>query len=135
MQPQGILYFNQLLVEFRPATEGVVEASAPLHDFGKAGQKRPAVRRFVGFIGRLGTFNTRPVTGPDLGRWIPGLDKEGIGRSPGKGGKDGRGVGVFEARQVPEIAVLAKAVAGVVGSLHDSGAGNDGDGVGPHGVE
>jgi hypothetical protein len=78
-------------------------------------------------------FHAGPIAGPGLHFGIAGLDEQGV-FGPAIGPQQRDGVRVVEARQVPEVAVLAKWILGVARARNHARAPEDRNRVGAHRV-
>ena len=90
---------------------------------------KAASRAVVG----LGSLDPWPVARPGLGARFPGLDEEREVGATVRAQQCYR-VGMVQARQVEEVAVLAERVIGIAGTRPHSRADENSDGVGPHGL-
>ncbi len=134
MTPDFILQRDDPRIDVSIPAERVIDASGAAQKFGQFLEKILARMSFLCLVVGNGPLDTRPKARPRFGRRVTGLNEETVGRSVA-GRENGDSVGVIEARQVPEIAVLSKGELGIGRAHGKAPADEDRDGVWAHRFE
>ena len=107
---------------------------APADQLGELVEQLVVRVRLVRAEVRDRALDAGPVAGPGLDRAVARLDEQRVGGAA-VGAQHRRRVRVVEAREVPEVAVLAERVLGVARARDQARAAEDRDRVGTHRIE
>ena len=120
-------------IDFGGLPEHVVDAFGSPDDIRKLTEELGLWVGFVGPVILARAFDTRSIAGPDLHLAVAGFYEQRV-LGPAIGPQHRDRIRMVEAREVPEVAVLAKRKFGVSRAWNQARTPEDRDGVGAHRV-